>query len=94
MRWSSLVGALVTFSPSAALACAVCGTLPERTQTAYVSMTALLTFLPLGVLGALVYLAVRRIRAAESTASVSLPQAPLEDSAANGRTEPQGIAPR
>jgi hypothetical protein len=94
MRWSSLVGALLTFSPSAALACSVCGTLPERSQTAYVSMTALLTFLPLGVLGALVYLAVRRIRAAEVASSALVPPTPIEQSAANGRTEPQAISPR
>lgn len=68
MRASWVVGfvALTLLTPSLVWACAVCGTGPERSREAYYNMTALMTLLPLGVIGAFVYLLARRLRALDA----------------------------
>jgi hypothetical protein len=62
MKWVSLLLVLV---PNAVWACPVCGTAPARSQAAYVWMTAMMTLLPLAVIGTLVFLLFRRLRAHE-----------------------------
>ena len=63
-------------APALAAACPVCGTGPERTRAAYVAMTAVMSLLPLAVIGALAFLAYRRIRAAERARLEPAPTAP------------------
>jgi hypothetical protein len=65
MRWTWVITVSLFFAPALALGCAVCGTGPERSRAAYISMTALLSLLPLTMLGALVWLFVRRLRRLE-----------------------------
>lgn len=62
-KWLWLI---VSLLPSAVLACPVCGTAPQRSQDAYVAMTVVLSLLPLAFIGALVFLAFRRIQRAEA----------------------------
>lgn len=64
--------------PSASWACPVCGTAPARSQAAYVWMTAMMTVLPLAVIGTLVFLAFRRLRAHEAQRHAPLAAAPAE----------------
>lgn len=66
MRWTWLLVLLIVLAPSVAFACPVCGTAPERSREAYINMTALMTFLPLAVIGALVFVVVRRLRALDA----------------------------
>jgi hypothetical protein len=53
--------ALVTLSPSAAQACAVCFAGEEEGRIAYIAMTFFLTFLPLTMIGFGVYMLRRHI---------------------------------
>ena len=57
---------LLLLAPNLAWACPVCGTAPARSQAAYVWMTAMMTVLPLAVIGTLVFLLFRRLRAHEA----------------------------
>jgi hypothetical protein len=68
-KWLWLIACTL---PSAVWACPVCGTAPQRSQDAYVAMTVVLSLLPLGFIGALVYLAFRRIQRAEAQRSAEL----------------------
>jgi hypothetical protein len=68
-KWLWLI---VCTLPSAVWSCPVCGTGPQRSQDAYVAMTVVLSLLPLGFIGALVYLAFRRIQRAEAQRSAEL----------------------
>lgn len=63
--WTSLVGIALAIAPSVALACPVCGDAPARSRAAYLAMTIVLSLLPLGAMGALIWVAVRRLRRAE-----------------------------
>jgi hypothetical protein len=47
----SLVASLAALAPHAAWACTVCGLGQEQTEWAYVAMTAVLSLLPLGLIG-------------------------------------------
>lgn len=62
MRWALILTVALVLAPAVALACPVCGTGPERSREAYYNMTALMTLLPLTVIGLLVYLFAKRLR--------------------------------
>ena len=51
--------------PLTAEACAVCGTTPERSKTAFIITTALLSALPLLMLGGLAYWIRKRLHTIE-----------------------------
>lgn len=53
--------------PGLALACPVCGTAPESSRLAYLTMTWVMTFVPLLIFGTLIVLFVRRVRASEQS---------------------------
>ncbi|MFO0723061.1 MAG: hypothetical protein U1E65_04690 [Myxococcota bacterium] len=61
--------------PRLASACPVCGQAPEQSRAAYLLMTAVMTFLPLTVLGVLFYAAFRRFRRAAEEQALSHPRA-------------------
>lgn len=63
--WTLLVGAALAAAPAVALACPVCGDAPARSRAAYLAMTIILSLLPLGAMGALIWVAVRRLKRAE-----------------------------
>ena len=64
--WVLLASSLLMFWVEPALACTVCtGGEEEATRKAFVGTTALLTFLPMLVVGAMVWLFVRRTLARE-----------------------------
>ncbi len=61
-RWDSLIRVcfwlalfLVVCSPEVAQACPVCFDSREENRTAFIATTAFLTFLPLGLIGAMVF---------------------------------------
>lgn len=57
-------------SSGVAQACAVCGgNTPERTKVAFIVTTALLTFLPLGMMGGLIYWIRKRVREIDAAAN-------------------------
>ena len=65
MNFAALLLKLWTSSP--ALACAVCGVgLEEENATAFLKGTALLSLMPLGVIGATAYYIYRRTKAVEA----------------------------
>jgi len=64
--WAFLVSGLLIFWVEPALACTVCtGAEEEATRKAFVGTTAFLTFLPMLVVGLMVWLFVRRTLARE-----------------------------
>jgi len=67
---------LLLVAPSVALACPVCGTAPERSREAYQYMTAVMTFLPLTVLGGLFVAFLKRARRAELKDQLELRRPP------------------
>ena len=71
-RAQSLVGfALLTamvWAPSV-LACPVCGTTKEESRLAFILMTGFLTVMPLLLIGVAIFVAARRLRAAEAQES-------------------------
>lgn len=73
-KWVLLLMVLV---PNAVWACPVCGTAPARSQAAYVWMTAMMTLLPLAVIGTLVFLLFRRLRAHEPPPRELAPREPI-----------------
>ena len=78
MRFTFILTAALVLAPSVAMACAVCGTGPERSREAYINMTAFMTLLPLSVVGALVWLFVRRWRRLEAE-ELAAPREPLRE---------------
>ena len=60
--------------PEAADACAVCFSGKDESRTAYIATTALLTFLPLGLVGGFVAWVWRRSRAIERAHAEAAPQ--------------------
>jgi cbb3-type cytochrome oxidase subunit 3 len=59
------VSLLLTLGPALALACPVCGQGREGTGTALLVMSIILTFLPLGMIGGVIFWAYRRVKKAE-----------------------------
>lgn len=64
MRGNGLkvVSAAVLLNASSALACAVCGVGADQDQGAYLTMTIVMSLLPLSAIGAVVYWFVRQTR--------------------------------
>lgn len=77
MRRAALVSLLAS---SPALACAVCGAGDDPSKGSYVSMSIIISLLPLAMLGGIVGWVVHRTRAAEREASPqsSPPPSPQE----------------
>lgn len=59
-RFASMLALLL---PAAVWACPVCGAGPEESQGAYIAMTALLSLLPLALMGGIVFWLYRSQRA-------------------------------
>lgn len=68
------IGLLLLISASSDLfACAVCGVSKEESRIAFIVTTGILTFVPLIVIGFVVYYIYRQVKARESEASKNLP---------------------
>ncbi|MCC7386502.1 MAG: hypothetical protein IT384_31980 [Deltaproteobacteria bacterium] len=76
-----LVFLFAWLAPEVALACPVCGTAPESSRLAYLTMTWVMTFVPLLIFGTLIVLFVRRVRASE--------RSEREAAAAEGEATPE-----
>ena len=67
------------FAASPAFACAVCGFGPDQSNWAFLKGTALLSLMPLGVIGSAVFFVGRRMRAADAAEATANPlKGPLE----------------
>jgi hypothetical protein len=92
-RVVGLTASLLTAAPASALACPVCALVGTSNNTwAYQAMTAMLTLLPLAMIGALVWwlarLAARADRQHQSASQHFVNRAPV------GETEPYSVAAR
>lgn len=79
MRLSRLLVVVVALGAGAAWACPVCGLPSEQGQGAYIAMTAVMSLLPLALLGgavAWVVLRVKRADEAEAREAASTPEPP------------------
>lgn len=79
MRTSRLVAVVLALAAGAAWACPVCGLPSEQGQGAYIAMTAVMSLLPLALLGgavAWVVLRVKRADEAEAREAASAPESP------------------
>lgn len=81
MRVSWTLVMLILLAPAAALACPVCGTGPERSREAYVSMTMVLSLLPLAMVGGLIFVFVRRARQKATPEDMPEPSIPASEAA-------------
>lgn len=67
------------FAASPVFACAVCGFGPDQSNWAFLKGTALLSLMPLGVIGSAVFFVGRRMRAADAAEAAPNPlKDPLE----------------
>ena len=74
-RLASLAALAIVLSPQLANACSVCMTgKDDETRAAFIAMTAFMTFLPIGLIGGLVWWLRRRALARQSIESPRLVQ--------------------
>jgi hypothetical protein len=68
-----VLGLLIFTTTSDLFACAVCGVAKEESRIAFIVTTGILTFVPLIVIGFVIYYIYRQVKARESEASKNLP---------------------
>ena len=92
-RLASVAALAIVLSPQLANACSVCMTgKDDETRAAFIAMTAFMTFLPIGLIGGLVWWLRRRALAMQSIESPRLVQPGREVPEPSHIHAPQGIS--
>ncbi len=68
-----IISGLLFTNSSALLACTVCGVGKEESRMAFIVTTGLLTFIPLIVIGFVIYYIYRQVKARDATDSKNAP---------------------
>jgi hypothetical protein len=90
-RLASVAALAIVLSPQLANACSVCMTgKDDETRAAFIAMTAFMTFLPIGLIGGLVWWLRRRALARQSIESPRLVHAGREFPSPSLIQSPQG----
>jgi hypothetical protein len=73
MSWifSVLLSGFLLLNSSTLLACAVCGVGKEESRMAFIITTGILTFVPLIVIGFVIYYIYRQVKAREAATAIS-----------------------